>query len=52
MSNYSLLLDMAKAHNVELVREVEMTRISKNLRRNRKTLSFAKKLRTFLTSKN
>ena len=50
MSDYSLLLDVAKVRQAELIREVEMTRISRNLRRNRKTTSIAKKMRTFLTS--
>jgi hypothetical protein len=51
MSDYSLLFDVARARQQETAREVEMTRISRDLRRNMKSTSLAKKLRTFLAAK-
>jgi hypothetical protein len=50
MSDYSLSLDIVKIHQEELAREVEMTRNARILRRNRKPVSLAKKLRAFLTT--
>ena len=50
MSEYSLLLDVAKLRQEELVREVEMTRGHRDLRRNQKSTSLAKKLRALLTA--
>lgn len=50
MSNYSLLLDVAKVRQAELAREVEMARITRELKRNRKPTKLAKMLRIFLTS--
>jgi hypothetical protein len=50
MSNYSLLLDVAKVHQAELAREVEITRISRELKRNRKPTRLAKMLRISKTS--
>ena len=52
MSDYSLLFDVAKVRQQEMVREVEMTRINRDLRHNLKSTSLAKKLRAFLTAKN
>ena len=50
MSNYSLLLDVAKVRQEELTREFEVTRKAHILRTNRKSISLAKKLRTFLAT--
>jgi len=56
MSNYSLLLDVARVRQAELVREAQIARLSQIHKRNRKTASLAKKsrtlkeLRTFLAS--
>ncbi|MCJ7700695.1 MAG: hypothetical protein MUO62_03855 [Anaerolineales bacterium] len=50
MSNYSLLLDVAKARNAELVREVAMTRLGHEFKRNQKPIKVMKKLRMFLSS--
>jgi hypothetical protein len=50
MSNYSLLLDVAKVRQAELAREVEIARITKELRRNRKLTKKAKTLRISPTS--
>jgi len=50
MSRHSLLYDVAKAKQAEVSREVEFSRISRSLRRDRKSTSLAKKLRTFLTT--
>jgi hypothetical protein len=44
MSNYSLLLDVAKARQAELAREVEIARISRELRRSVKPTGIAKLL--------
>jgi hypothetical protein len=48
MSEFNLLLDVAKVRHAELAREVEMTRTPRSLRRNRKSTSIAKKIRSFL----
>ena len=50
MTNYSLLFDVAKARQEELAREVEITRAAQRLNRKTKSISLAKKLRTFLTA--
>ena len=50
MSNYSLLLDVAKVRQAELARDVEMVRITKELRQNRKPSKLAKILRISTTS--
>jgi hypothetical protein len=50
MSNYSLLLDVAKARQAELLHEVEMTRITRALRSKRKANSILKKLQVFLAT--
>jgi hypothetical protein len=50
MSNYYLMLDEAKVRQAELAREIENTRIRKELKRGRKPNAFAKKLQTLFTS--
>ena len=44
----SILYDVAKARHAELAREVEMTRIQRNVRRNRRSTSIIKKMRLLL----
>jgi hypothetical protein len=51
MFNHSVLLDMAKARNAEMVHEVEMSRISRGLKPNRTANRFVKKLRSLLSMK-
>ncbi len=50
MSNYSLLLDVAKVLQADVAREVEKTRIIRELKRNRKPTKLAKVLRISITS--
>ena len=45
MSNYSLLLDVAKVRQADVAREVELARIKRELKLNRKTIRTAKKQR-------
>ena len=51
MSDYSLLFDVAKVRQQDTAREIQKTRISRDLQRNPKSTSLAKKLRTFLSAK-
>jgi hypothetical protein len=50
MSNYSLLLDVAKAHQAELAREVKTVRPPRNFKPSQKVTKLAKILRISLTS--
>jgi hypothetical protein len=45
MSNYSLLLDVAKVRQADVAREVEFARIKRELKLNRKAIRTAKKQR-------
>jgi hypothetical protein len=45
MSNYSLLLDVAKVRQADVAREVEIARIKRELKLNRKAIKTAKKQR-------
>lgn len=51
MFNNIVLLDVAKARQAELVHEVEMSRIGRDLKPSRRANRFVKKLRTLLSSK-
>ena len=49
MSDYSLLLDVAKARQAELLHEVEKTRISREFKARRKATPVLKRLQIFLS---
>jgi hypothetical protein len=51
MSNFSLLLDVAKARQAEIAREAEITRVTKMLKPGRKSNRLAQKMRSFLASR-
>jgi len=50
MSNHNLLLDVAKARQADLAREVAMNRAVTIQRRSQKPASLARRLRLFLAS--
>jgi hypothetical protein len=50
MSNYSLLLDVAKVLQADVAREVEKSRITREIKRYRKLTKSAKRLRISTTS--
>jgi hypothetical protein len=50
MSNHNLLLDLAKARQADLAREVAMNRVGHIVRRSQKPESLARKLRLLLAS--
>jgi hypothetical protein len=49
MSDYSLLLDVAKARQAELLQEVEKTRIRREFKAGRKAFTVRKRLQNFLS---
>jgi hypothetical protein len=52
MSDYSLLFDVAKVRQAEMVRDAEIARRNSNLRRNRKPTSITRKLRTYFAARS
>ena len=50
MSNFSLLLDVAKVHQADVAREVEKARVARDVKRNRKSPKLAKMQRISTTS--
>jgi hypothetical protein len=52
MSDYHILLDVAKAHQAFLASEVEHTRADHNPKRGRKTLKLSQRLRRFLSNQS
>jgi len=52
MTDYSLLFDVAKVRQAELVRDAEIARRNRNMRRDRKQASITRKLRTYFASRS
>ena len=50
MSNHNLLLDVAKARQADIAREVAVTRVIHLVQRSQKSTSFARKLRFFIAT--
>jgi hypothetical protein len=52
MSDYSLLFDVAKVRQAELVRDAEIARRNRNLQGSRKHVSITRKLRNYFASRS
>ena len=50
MSNYFLMLDEVKVRQADLAREIETTRVYKEIKRGRRSNNLVKKLQTLLAS--